>query len=177
VYFDGKLQVNYDHKIRVNAVFLRHRTSDQLEPKRAAHDLGGTLKGGDCHVSVLRVEKAADLAAACLHAFGKAFSRKVLCLHCLTAICHASTSLIATASNSSSLPSSFKKSSSVVSPSVERGFFRFMSAPTVRILSCVFGPEPSLHPASSASSLSCWCKRDPPDRRVTRPISQRRDRR
>jgi hypothetical protein len=59
-----------------------HQTNSS--PNAAAHDLGGTMKGGDCHVSVLRVEKAADLAPACLHAFGKAFSRKVLCLHCLS---------------------------------------------------------------------------------------------
>src|SRR5712691_2520691 len=55
--------------------------------------------------------------------------RERFCAFIASAICQASTSLMATASNSSSFPSSFRKSSSVVSPAVEReAFFFFISA-------------------------------------------------
>src|SRR5258708_31797563 len=55
--------------------------------------------------------------------------RERFCVFIASAICHASTSLMATASNSSSLPSSFRNSSRVVSSLVERGdFFFVMSA-------------------------------------------------
>ena len=79
-------------------------------PKCAAHDLGGTL---NVTFPSFGSRRRLNLAPACLHAFGKAFSRG-FCAFIASAICHASTSLIATVSNSSSLPSSFKKSSSVV---------------------------------------------------------------
>src|SRR5215475_14012797 len=53
--------------------------------------------------------------------------RERFCVFIASAICHARTSLMATASNSSSLPSSFSKSSSVASLAVEREiFFLFM---------------------------------------------------
>jgi hypothetical protein len=53
----------------------------QFHPERAAHDFRGALKGGDRHVAVLRVEQAADLAAAGLHALGQALAREILRLH------------------------------------------------------------------------------------------------
>src|SRR5436190_1048539 len=52
--------------------------------------------------------------------------RERFCAFIASPICHASTSLMATASNSSSFPSALRKSSSVVSFSAERAFFRVM---------------------------------------------------
>src|SRR5436305_8143109 len=50
--------------------------------------------------------------------------RESFCAFIASPICHARTSLMATASNSSSFPCALRKSSSVVSLSAERTFFR-----------------------------------------------------
>src|SRR6266849_912468 len=58
--------------------------------------------------------------------------RERFCAFIAAAICQASTSLMATASNSSSFPSSFRKSSRVFSPPVERAVFFFISSSSRR---------------------------------------------
>src|SRR6266571_5213677 len=62
--------------------YLPASCSNELQLERAPHDSCGTLQRSERYVSVLRIEKAADLAAARVHALGKAFAREVLRFHC-----------------------------------------------------------------------------------------------
>src|SRR5580693_2232902 len=57
--------------------------------------------------------------------------RESFCAFIASVICQARTSLMATASNSSSLPSSLRKESRVVSSSAERAVFLFFTRPSL----------------------------------------------
>ena len=54
---------------------------NQFQPQRPAYHLGRPLQRRECHISILRVQEAADLAAARLHPFGQALPGDVLRLH------------------------------------------------------------------------------------------------
>jgi hypothetical protein len=88
----GVLQLNLAHDIPYMTIVVVHtivvrtatqratfspsgnRNLHQFEPDFAAEQRGGALQGGQRHVAILRIEQPTDLAAAGIHALGKALT-------------------------------------------------------------------------------------------------------